>query len=113
MVTQIEIREVPPTAKVLKANKSSTGLTVAQKKLLKRKYRRPRPSGAASAPHGAGKPSARGERRLSDHQERRGFCGRGYGARIPPAKPPPPLRQGSTHAQVVGVRMWPCVRFGG
>ena len=39
MVTQIEIREVPPTANVLKANKSSTGLTVAQKKLLKRKYK--------------------------------------------------------------------------
>src|SRR5215203_3237593 len=39
MVTQIEIREVPPTAKVLKSNKSSTGLTVAQKKLLKRKYK--------------------------------------------------------------------------
>ena len=39
MVTQIEIREVPPTAKVLKSNKSPTGLTVAQKKLLKRKYK--------------------------------------------------------------------------
>src|SRR5829696_514899 len=39
MVTQIEIREVPPTAKVLKAKKSSTGLTVSQKKLLKRKYK--------------------------------------------------------------------------
>ena len=39
MVTQIEIREVSPPAKVLKANKSSTGLTVAQKKLLKRKYK--------------------------------------------------------------------------
>ena len=39
MVTQIEVREVPPTAKVLKANKSSSGLTVAQKKLLKRKYK--------------------------------------------------------------------------
>ena len=39
MVTQIEIREVPPTAKVLKSNKSSTGLTVAQKKLLKRSYK--------------------------------------------------------------------------
>ena len=32
MVTRIEIREIPP-----KANKSSTELTVAQKKLLKRK----------------------------------------------------------------------------
>src|SRR5829696_3995513 len=39
MVTQIEIREVSPTTKVLKSNKSSTGLTVAQKKLLKRKYK--------------------------------------------------------------------------
>jgi hypothetical protein len=39
MVTQIEIREVPPTAKVLTSNKSTTGLTVAQKKLLKRKYK--------------------------------------------------------------------------
>jgi hypothetical protein len=36
MVTQIEIR---PTAKVLKSSKSPTGLTVAQKKLLKRKYK--------------------------------------------------------------------------
>lgn len=34
MVTRIEIREIPP-----KANKSSAGLTVAQKKLLKRKYK--------------------------------------------------------------------------
>src|SRR5829696_1720658 len=39
MVTQIEIREVSPTTKVLKSNKPSTGLTVAQKKLLKRKYK--------------------------------------------------------------------------
>ncbi len=39
MVTRIEIREIPPTAYVLKANKSSTELTVAQKKLLKRKYK--------------------------------------------------------------------------
>src|SRR5215218_4367836 len=39
MVTQIEIRQVPPTAKVFKPNKSPTGLTVAQKKLLKRKYK--------------------------------------------------------------------------
>ena len=30
MVTQIEFREVSPTTKVLKSNKSSTGLTVAQ-----------------------------------------------------------------------------------
>src|SRR5215207_5791823 len=39
MVTQIEIREVPPTAKVWKSNKSPTRLTVAQKKLLRRKYK--------------------------------------------------------------------------
>ena len=39
MVTQIEIREIPPSTKVLKTNKSATGLTVAQKKLLKRKYK--------------------------------------------------------------------------
>src|SRR5215204_6938255 len=40
MVTQIEIQEVPPsTTKVLKSNKSSTGLTVAQKKSLKCKYK--------------------------------------------------------------------------
>src|SRR4051812_20172121 len=43
MVTQIEVREVPPTAKVAKTKtvKSSSGsLTVAQKKLLKRKYKK-------------------------------------------------------------------------
>src|SRR3954462_15005307 len=40
MVTQIEIREIPPSTKVLKSNKSATGLTVAQKKLLKRKYKK-------------------------------------------------------------------------
>src|SRR3954447_25686654 len=39
MVTQIEIREIPPSTKVLKSNKSATGLTVAQKKLLRRKYK--------------------------------------------------------------------------
>src|SRR5215207_9859933 len=39
MVTQIEVREVSPTTMVLKAKKSSTGLTVSQKKLLKRKYK--------------------------------------------------------------------------
>jgi hypothetical protein len=39
MVTRIKIQEIPAAANVLKANKSSTGLTVAQKKLLKRKYK--------------------------------------------------------------------------
>jgi hypothetical protein len=42
MVTQIEVREFPPTAKVSKAKpvkSSSDSLTVAQKKFLKRKYK--------------------------------------------------------------------------